>query len=85
MMNLDAETPTCGQRSMYILAIGKLCGSLHVCLTYGNGEHPILGLPYPYIDRSRRATFTEDFFAKKPTFTNPIQSLIVGTDQVGHY
>lgn len=69
---------------MCFSAIGKLHGSLRICLTYGNGENPNLGLPFLIQTSPKESHLLETFFAKKFTFTDPIGVLFVGTDQVLH-
>lgn len=73
---MDVKTLTSDRKSMCVSAIAKLRGSLCICLTYGNGEHPTLGFPYLYIYKSRRITLTGDFVANKLTSTNHVRSLI---------
>lgn len=41
--------------------------------------------PLYYIERSQGVTLSGDFFAKKPTSTDPIWNLICGADQILPY
>ena len=77
-MDLDAETAARSQRSMCILAIEKLHGSLCLLSILWDGIIPNPRALLSYIDKSQRVTLTKNFFANKLAFTNHIRSLISG-------
>ena len=84
LVDLDMETPTRGRRSMCVPAIEKLHRSIRFCLTYGNGEHPTLGLSYLYIDKSQESHLLK---TSSPRNSHPLillGVLFVGTNQVLH-
>ena len=78
-MDLDAETPISGQRSMCVSVIGELRGSLYLLSLILDGIIPSPWALLSYIDKSQRITLSRDFFAKKLTSINPNGSLISGT------